>query len=112
MDEVFDGIGADEFADIEGGLLAHFAEAAPVFPGAVHGFVEKFDGGGFDEEAVEVVVEKFADAADVGGNGGTTAEHGFDESQGKTFVARRKNQSVMSGPNFFDIVCKTAKLHI
>lgn len=112
VDEVFDGIGADEFADIEGGLLAHFAEAAPVFPGAVHGFVEKFDGGGFDEEAVEVVVEKFADAADVGGDGGASAEHGFDEGEREAFVARREDQGVVSGPNFFNVVYETPKSDI
>ena len=77
--------------------LAHFAAAV--------GAREKFDGvaggefhvAGFDEVAIHAVLDDFGDAADIGGDDGDFAGHGFESGQAEGFELRRQQEKIGYG---------------
>jgi hypothetical protein len=83
-----DVVGAEFFLGVNAGGMAHFA--------AVVGAGQDFDGvvscgfyvAGFDQKAVDAVFHDFGDAADVCGNDGDFAGHGFERGEAEGFELR------------------------
>ena len=83
---------------------AHFAAAVGAgenFDGVGGG---GFDVAGFDEIAVDAVLDDFGDAADVGGDDRDFAGHGFESGEAEGFELRRHQEKIGDGELFVDTV--------
>src|SRR6266481_2697020 len=72
-----DVVGAEFFLGVEAGDFAHFAAAVGAgedFDGVAGGFL---DVAGFDQISIDSMFDDFGDAANVGGDNGDFAGHGF-----------------------------------
>jgi len=56
-----------------------------------------FDVAGFDQKAVDAVFDYFGDAADVGGDYGDFAGHGFESGQAEGFELGGKKEEIGGG---------------
>jgi site-specific DNA recombinase len=79
---------------------AGFAHAGPglrVLRQAGQGFGQGGDGGGGDQEAGLLRDDLLSGAADVGGDDGQAAEHGFDDGHGQAFEMAGQHEDVRGG---------------
>lgn len=99
-----DVVGTKFALGVEAGALAHFAAAVRAG--------EDFDGVGgsgfyvarFDKIAIDAVLDDFGDAADIRGDDGDFAGHGFEGGEAEGFELRRHQEKIGYGKFFVNTV--------
>src|SRR5271168_1129489 len=84
-----DVVGAEFFLGVDAGDFAHFATAVGAgqeFNGVAGGSLHV---AGLDQEAIDAVLDNFGDAANVGGDDGDFAGHGFEGGEAEGFELGR-----------------------
>lgn len=99
-----DVVGAEFFLGVNASDVTHFAAAIGAredFDGVGGG---GFDVAGFDEVTVDTVFDNFGDAADVCGDDGDFASHGFEGGEAEGFELRGHQEKIGDGEFFVDTV--------
>src|SRR5216684_8389820 len=89
-----DVVGAEVFLGVEAGSFAHCAAtvgAGEDFDGVARGFLHI---AGFDQKSIHTMLDDFGDAADVGGDYGDFAGHGFEGGEAEGFELRGKQEKI------------------
>src|SRR5229473_5035885 len=90
-------VGAEFFLGVEAGDFAHCAAAVGAgedFDGIAGGF---FHVAGFDQISIDSMFDDFGDAADVGGDYGDFAGHGFEGGQAEGFELGGEEEEIGGG---------------
>src|SRR5713226_2472431 len=99
-----DVVGAEFFLGVDAGDFAHFAAAVGAgqdFDGVAGGFLHI---AGFHQKSIHTMLDDFRDAADVGGDDGDFASHGFESGEAEGFELRGKQKKIGGGELFVDVV--------
>src|SRR6266478_522902 len=95
-------VGAEFFLGVEAGGFAHFAAAVGSgqdFDGVAGGFLHIT---GLHQESIYTVLDNFWDAADVGGDNGDFAGHGFEGGKAEGFELGGEQEKIGGGQFFVD----------
>ena len=92
-------------------LLAHDLEFVASLPHALQSRRDAAQIGAVRDKPVHAILDDFGMTADIGRQHGTPAQHRFDHRQGKAFISRRHDQTVILGPYPFDGIDESLDLH-
>src|SRR5260370_620623 len=97
-----DVVGAEFFLGVDGSGLTHGAAAVGAgedFDSVAGGFLHIT---GLHQKSIYTMLDNFGDAADVGGDNGDFAGHGFEGGKAEGFELRGKQEKVGGGELFVD----------
>src|SRR5882672_8352018 len=107
-----DVVGAVVFLGVDAGDFAHFAAAVGAgqdFDGVACGC---FDVAGFHQKTIHAVRDDLGHAANVCGDDGDFAGHGFESGEAEGFELRRKQKEIGGGEFFVDVVLFAQKKNV